>query len=243
MIVIRSRAVRGTTIVAGLLLLGSALPARTAEPDARAMALVERSFEAMGGHGAWDRTRYLQWRFFGGRQHFWDRYSGDVRIHSDERLVLLNVNTRRGRAWDGIAEIVDSRDLADALELGYAWWVNDSYWLTMPYKLLDPGTVLRFVGPDTLPDGRAADVVAVTFEGGTGLTPDNRYEIWFASDTHLVAQWAYFPSASDPAPRFTLPWAGWKRFGEILLATERGRDGDWEIEAPDELPSELFTQP
>lgn len=230
-------------LAAFAMFVGRTVAEEATDSDARAVALAERSLDAMGGREAWERTRFLQWRFFGGRQHYWDRYTGDVRIHSDDRLVLMNVNTKRGRAWDGISEIVEPAALGDALELGFAWWVNDSYWLLMPYKMLDPGTRLRYVGPDTLSNGGTAEVVEMTFEDGTGLTPQNRYEVWFASDTHLVEQWAYYANASDPTPKFTLPWAGWQRFGDILLATKRGRDGDWDIDVPDDLPPELFTQP
>jgi hypothetical protein len=215
----------------------------SAVSDAGAVALARRTLQAMGGAPAWENTRFLTWRFLGRRLHHWDRWTGDVRMESDRRLVLMNVHSKQGRVWEDGTEITDPDVLQQALEEGYAWWVNDSYWLIMPYKLLDPGVVLRFVGPATLPDGRAAQEITVTFEDGTGLTPRNRYDVWIADDTWLVEQWAYYASRDDEEPRFTGPWADWKRFGRILLATDKGRGEDWEIAAPDSLPRALFESP
>lgn len=212
---------------------------------ARELAL--RTLDRMGGEEAWRKTRYLQWNFGGRRQHVWDRWTGRVRIESDERLVLMNVLTREGRAWakgeSGLTEITDSAARAEALETGYAWWVNDSYWLIMPVKLLDPGVNLRLVGADPLPDGRAADVIELTFDPEVGLTPQNKYRAWIARDNGLVEQWSYYGSAEDEEPAFTRPWTGWRRFGEVLIATEHGRGDDWQIAAPAELADSVFEAP
>jgi hypothetical protein len=92
-------------------------------------------------------------------------------------------------------------------------------------------------------DGRPADVLDVTFGQGVGYTPENRYEVFVAHDTGLVEQWAFYAKAEDTEPRFILPWAGWTRFGKVLLATGHGKDDDWEIAVPDDLPAAVFTDP
>jgi len=218
------------------------LPGRTAGVE-----LAKATIARMGGEEAWRRTRYLQWDFGGRRQHVWDRRTGRTRMESEERLVLMNVRSREGRAWDkaenGLVEITDPGALTEALELGYAWWVNDSYWLIMPFKLLDPGANLQLVGPDELPDGRPADVLELTFDEGIGLTPQNKYRVWIAEDNGLVEQWSYYRAAEDEEPVFTRPWTGWERFGEVLIATDHGTDDDWKIAAPEELPDSVFEQP
>jgi hypothetical protein len=219
--------------------------AASARSDPEAVALAEKVLDRIGGREAWDGTRYLKWRFFDRRLHHWDRFTGDVRIESEDLLVLMNLGSREGRAFFGGEEITDPAARAEALEKGYAWWVNDSYWLLMPAKLLDPGVRLQGAGPDALEDGRAAHKLVVTFDAGTGLTPKNKYEVWVADDTGLVEQWAYYPDAADPEPSFVSPWAGWKSFGDppVLLATSRGRGYDWEIEVPAAVPRTLFEQP
>jgi hypothetical protein len=216
--------------------------ATTADADPAARALAEDTVARMGGWEAWDATRYLHWRFFGRREHWWDKRTGDVRIDAGDVLVLMNVGTRQGRAWKDGVEIVDPAERAQALERGYAWWINDSYWLVMPYKLLDPGVTLRDKGPAALPDGRPAHVLELTF-AGVGLTPQNRYEVYVADATRLVERWVFYENAGDAEPSMATEWSGWQPFGRIWLATSRGQGPDWEISVHDELPRELFTSP
>ena len=225
------------------ILLSAPAGAEEPESDPRAVALARSALEAMGGADAWSAAHYLHWNFRGRRVHDWDRTTGNVRIEAGNRLVLMNVRDGTGSAWEDGQEITDEAALGEALEQGHAWWVNDAYWLIMPYKMLDPGVVLRYAGPGELPDGRAAEIVTLTFDDDVGLTPRNRYEVWIAADTGLVEQWAYYRDRDDPEPRLTSPWSGWQRFGGILLSTDRGDDHDWEIAVADSVPAALFEQP
>jgi hypothetical protein len=152
----------------------------------------------------------------------------------------MNVDTLAGRVWKNGEEIIDAGSLAQALELGHKIWVNDSYWLVMPYKLLDPGVTLKHAGERTMDDGRMADILDMTFGDSVGYTPENRYEIYVAQDTGLVEQWSFFATAEDQEPQFSLPWKNWQPFGEILLATSKGRDMDWEIVVSDDVPEGVF---
>jgi hypothetical protein len=219
------------------------------ESDARAIEIAQSVVERMGGWEAWDRTRYLKWRFFGRRLHYWDRHTGDIRIEGPfggrdnpvEMTILMNVHSREGRAWKEGVELRGD-ELAEALQTGYEVWINDSYWMVMPYKLLDPGVTLKYAGERAMEDGRAADVLELTFDS-VGVTPENRYEVYVARDTGLVEQWSFYEKAEDTEPGFTLPWTGWQRFGEVMLSTSRGRDADWAIEVPGALPESVFTSP
>ncbi len=214
--------------------------------DERAIEIAQSVMDAMGGWETWDRTRFLSWKFFGRRQHHWDRWTGDIRISGEIKEVpylwLMNVNSGQGRVWKGGEEVTDPDELAELLVTGRKIWVNDSYWMIMPYKLLDPGVTLKYSGERTLEDGRTADVLDLTF-ADVGYTPENRYEVFVAKDTGLVEQWAFFEKASANEPGFTLPWAKWERFGGIMLATDHGRGLDWEIAVHDDLPASLFTDP
>ncbi len=214
----------------------------SAQPDARAIRIAEATLERMGGRESWDRTRYIRWRFFDRRTHYWDKWTGNHRIESEDRLILMNVNTRDGRVWDKGEPTTDPAALEEALVQAHRWWVNDMYWLLMPYKLLDPGVTLTHNGEGQLLDGRPCDLLQVTFDQ-VGYTPENRYLVCVAHDTGLVEQWSYYAEAADAEPRFTLPWAGWRRFGRIMLSTDRGRDFDWQIAVYDELPSSVFESP
>ena len=236
------------SIVAGVCLLGistlvaSALARQTEDSDSRAVDIARQVMERMGGQENWDKTHYLSWRFFDRNTHYWDKWTGNHRIESGNRLVLLNINTLEGRVWQDGQEIRDPADLTKALERGHRSWVNDSYWLLMPYKLLDPGVSLKYKGEDRMADDRMADVLELTF-ANVGYTPQNRYLVYVAKDTGLVSQWQYFQNASDEEPSFTLPWTGWQQFGNVMLPTGRGRGFDWKIAVYDDLPDSVFTSP
>ncbi len=229
------------------------VPAAQTSSDPQARAIAESVMEQMGGHDAWNSTRYISWMFMGRRQHHWDKWTGDIRIATPAgqdrqgnprpaTLVLMNINSREGRAWADGEEVADAEELTQMLEGGWRAWVNDSYWMFMPYKLLDPGVNLRYVGEDIMEDDREADVLEMTFEN-VGVTPQNRYLIYVAKDSGLVEQWSYFPNRDAVEPGFTRPWAGWQLFGNIMLATSKGGSFDWEIQVYDKLPAAVFTEP
>jgi hypothetical protein len=220
----------------------AAARATTADADPSARALAEATVARMGGWQAWDSTRYQHWTFFGRREHWWDRQTNDVRIDGGEVLVLMNLDTKQGRAFRNGVEVTDEAERQKLLDTGYAWWVNDSYWLVMPYKLLDPGVTLRDKGPAELPDGRPAHVLELTFDH-VGLTPQNRYEVYVCDATQLVERWAYYKDAADTQPGMETEWSGWQPFGHIWLATGRGEGRSLDISVPDELPRALFTSP
>ena len=54
----------------------------------------------------------------------------------------MNVNTKEGSAWLK-GKALEGEEQKKPLERAYGAWVNDTYWLLMPYKLRDPGVILR----------------------------------------------------------------------------------------------------
>ncbi len=217
--------------------------------DPRAIEIRDAVLDAMGGRKAWDDTRYISWRFFGRRLHVWDKWTGDIRVEfsgDDGKRVAVsaNLHTKAGKAWkDGEPVTVDA-ELAGVIRSAISAWVNDSYWLVMPYKLADPGVALAYKGDAKLEDGRAADLLQLTFDG-VGETPENRYDVYVARDTRLVEQWSYYRSATDAKPEFTCPWRNWQRYGAILLSDDRGILRDQparhtEIAVFDSLPRSVF---
>lgn len=238
---------RLSLITALVLLLTGALAApqwvrADAASEARAQEIAADVLEAMGGAEAWQGTRFVRWRFMGRRLHYWDRHTGDVRIESGGNVVLMNVHDLEGRIFVDGEEVTDPEEKEDALELGHAWWVNDSYWVFMPYKLRDDGVHLDYLGEGTMEDGRPAHVLELTFDG-VGLTPQNRYEVLVDVETDLVGQWSYFENADQSSPDLTGPWTDWKRVGDILLAGSHGRGHDWELAVYEDLPRSVFEDP
>lgn len=216
--------------------------------DPEAIALADRVMARLGGRQAWDETRHIRWSFFGRRHHVWDKYTGNIRVEGVDRetetpyLILMNIHTKKGRTWESGKEVTDPERLAELLDLGEAVWINDSYWLVMPYKLKDSGVTLGYLGEGEMDDGRPAEVLQLTFKG-VGRTPDNKYRVWVARDTGLVEQWAYYRNFDDPEPGFTGPWRNWRQYGRILLSDNRGDREHTDLAVFDELPMSVFTSP
>lgn len=216
--------------------------------DEEAIATADRVMTALGGREAWDETRYLTWNFFGRRRHVWDKHTGDIRVEAVRReddkpyVILMNLHSLQGRAWLDGEEVTDPDRLGELLDLGEAAWINDSYWVFMPYKLKDSGVTLRFVGVEEMLDGRSADVLQLTFEG-VGRTPENRYLVYVAKDSGLVEQWDFFAQAADEEPGFQVPWHDWQRHGGIMLSANRGKNSHTDIAVLETLPEGVLTRP
>jgi hypothetical protein len=199
--------------------------AEASDPDA--IAVADELMQALGGRDAWDATRYVRWTFFGRRTHTWDRHTGDARIEGTEKqsgepfVICMNVNSKQGRVWIGGEEVTDFEKLKQMLRVGYQAWVNDSYWLFMPFKLKDSGVTLKYLGERGMASGESADVLELTFDD-VGVTPQNKYHVFVDKDSRLVRQWSFFANASDEEPAITTPWDDWRRYGEIMLSGDRG---------------------
>ena len=215
--------------------------------DPKAIEIADEVMEAMGGREAWDRTRYIRWRFFDFRQHVWDKHTGRIRFEGRNRdgesfLILMNLHTKQGRGWRDGQEVTDADDLAAMMDFGESGWINDSYWIVMPYKLKDSGVTLAYEGAATMEDGRSAQVLQLTFRD-VGRTPENRYLIYVADDTGLVEQWDFFAKADDAEPGFRIPWHNWQSYGEIRLSDNRGDRSHTEMAVFDALPDSVFDDP
>jgi len=210
--------------------------------DARSLRIAEKVMRAMGGQTAWDNAHYISWNFFGNRTLLWDKWSGNVRIEWQKKplQVLVNLNSGKGKVLLNGVEQTQPDTLAKYLKMGKEAWINDSYWLVMPFKLRDPGVTLKYMGEKTDDEGHATDMVQLTFEK-VGITPDNKYHVWVDKKTHLVTQWAYFEKFTDEKPRFQRPWTDYESYGKILLSTGRGKDSSLKpVQVLDSVPAGTF---
>ncbi|MGH9321913.1 MAG: hypothetical protein ACRD3V_18755, partial [Vicinamibacteria bacterium] len=160
--------------------------------DAKAVAIADEVMKALGGRKAWDETRYVTWNFFGRRAHVWDKHSGNLRFENDGSVVLMNLGTKKGRVWKNGEEVTSPADLEKALHDAESAWINDSYWVFMPYKLKDTGVTLKYLGKGKTEAGASADVLQLTFEN-VGRTPENKYHVYVDDESRLVTQWDYYP--------------------------------------------------
>lgn len=214
--------------------------------DASAVRIADDVMLALGGRDAWDATHVIGWTFRGERRLLWDKHAQRARIDylklDPPVRVALDLESRAGRAWRAGQPVTDPAELKRLCEQAYAHWVNDSYWLVMPYKLKDSGVTLRHAGERQVAPGHMADVLELTF-GGVGLTPDNRYEVLVSRRYKLPVGWSYFPTRDAPAPQFSLPWLDWEWYGGIQLSGNRRDVQLTEIHVRTEPPPDLMTAP
>lgn len=213
--------------------------------DPRAIAIADEVIQASGGQAAWDSTKYLAWDFFGRRRIIWDKLHNQARIIALDSLksydIIVNLDTKQGLvSLHGEAQS-NPDTLAKYLDRGYKMWINDSYWLVMPFKLKDPGVKLRYLGEDSTHANIFSDVIDLTFDS-VGVTPQNRYAVWVGKKTRLVVQWAYFANAKDTVPAIINPWHQYLKYGGIFLASDRGTRGELtNIKTYEDMPPSVFT--
>ncbi len=212
-----------------------------AASDSMAIALADKVMKAMGGWESWKDTRYIGWTFLGRRHLIWDKYTGDVRINSlnEEIKIILNIHSMQGKAMKNGAPVTQPDSLQKYLEMGKRIWINDSYWLVMPFKMKDSGVTLTYVGEGKTNDGESSHIVALRFEN-VGVTPENKFHVWVDKDSHLVIQWAYFQKAEQNEPDFVIPWSDYNKYSEILLSGVRGDLQLTNIMVTDSLNENVF---
>jgi hypothetical protein len=170
--------------------------------DAKAREIAETMMNTMGGKDAWNRARYVRFDFIVDipsqnastqRFHLWDKHSGRYRIESKDKeghpvVTLFNAGTREGQVYSDGKKLTGDAN-ASGLKSAYGAFINDMYWLAMPWKWLDAGVNLKYLGRKNR-QGRSYDVVELTF-GKVGLTPGDRYEAFVSPRSHLMEHWRY----------------------------------------------------
>ncbi|UII34097.1 hypothetical protein LVD17_09750 [Fulvivirga ulvae] len=211
--------------------------------DQRAIAIADSIMVAMGGRKNYDNLRYIAWNFFGARDLVWDKHSNRVRIDvpSKQTTYLVNINTLEGRVFKDTGEITDPDSLRIYLKRAKDIWINDSYWLVMPFKLKDSGVTLKYSREDTTATGIRADVLTLTFEN-VGSTPENKYEIYVDKADHLVKQWAYFKDAGQEIPSAIWPWDNYSEYDGVMLSSDRSDGkGPHKVSVFRDLPDKVFS--
>jgi hypothetical protein len=235
-----------------------AVPCAEADSDPKAAAVANRVMDALGGTDAWNNTHFLRFDFAVDREgktlvrraHTWDKWTGRYRLEAttkegDPYVVLLNVNTKDGDAWLKGRKL-EGDEKKKYLEQAYGTWVNDTYWLLMPYKMKDPGVSLTMAGEEKK-DGETWDKVRLTFDN-VGLTPKDKYWAYVNRKTGLVDRWDYVLKGEDKPPT-TFMWKNWQKHGKVMLADDRVNTADGTriyfpvLEAPETVPDSVFTNP
>ncbi len=169
--------------------------------DPKADEIAKEMMKAMGGQDAWNKARFLRFDFkvvaagkeVVNRAHLWDKQTGKYRLEDmtkqgQSRVSLLNTGDQQGTAYVA-GKRIDGDDAKVAVKDAYGAFINDMYWLAMPWKWMDQGVHLKYLGKKSS-GGKEYDVVQLTFDH-VGLTPGDRYEAFVSPQTHMMEHWEY----------------------------------------------------
>lgn len=237
----------------------AAAPAPRGEADAVAAEIAKQVTDAMGGQSAWEKLPYLRFDFVvvsEGQErarfrHWWDKKRGRVRVEGpDEKgqvvAAVFGLADKKGISFTGGMPDADSASIASHIQNGYERWVNDTYWLVMPFKLRDPGTRLKHARTETGESGQTYDVLELSFSPGVGLTPQDRYWLYVNRETHLIDRWEFVLTGREPPPQGAT-WESWSSVGPLRLSLlRRFKDRPAmlrfeNVSAPEAMDEKVFT--
>lgn len=228
--------------------------------ETKADSVAMSAFEAMGGPEAWAAVPNLRFDFATGNdtsrvvraRHLWNRATGEYRVEmpsgeDSTYVVIFDIDTQEGDVYlNGAA--ADSATERRMLERAYRRFINDSYWLLMPVKMMDPG-VERVYEADSSTSG--TDVIRLSFED-VGITPGDQYWVYVDRETGRVQRWA-FRLQGHPPDRVPQPirWTDYKSIdtpGGTITVSERkvGRGSviyTDNVDVMKEPPEGAFTDP
>lgn len=188
----------------------AASPEEKAEGDVLAKKLVA----AMGGLEAWERVEVLSFTFVATvavevmrRSHVWDKRRGLHRYQKGDLVVYTDLWSRKGRVFDQGKEVTDADGVASALKDAHEAFINDSYWLVAPFKVLDEGTHRAAVGGD----------LRLTFDDGVGLTSGDAY-LYDLDESGAPKQWSFLLESGRSG---TYPFEGRVEKEGVVFFTDR----------------------
>lgn len=124
----------------------------------------------------------------------------------------------------GITNItLNDQKVTDEKNVGTAKFFRsvNFYWLTMMYKLEDPGTVHKYLGKENV-NGIDYDKISLTYDAKIiGKEVNDEYILYFNPETHLVDQFFFSLPAwgiNKPVLRMEL---GYNKIEDVLIATSR----------------------
>lgn len=106
-------------------------------------------------------------------------------------------------------------------------FVNDNYWVLFPFHAYwDKSATVIDQGMFNLPQGGGtAELVPVKYPADTGYTPGDTWDLYVGKDKRVV-YFDYHRGGAKPPSRVFATWAGYKKAGPLLFATEHRGSAD-----------------
>lgn len=224
---------RRVLALALLLAPGCAPRASTEASDPKAVAIADQVMKSLGGKQRWNDLVGLRWTFGSSvndtvrssRRHAWNKHTGWHRVEGKTRAgqsfcFIHQVGTDKGMAWmDGVA--IEGDSLQKLLKRAQSLWVNDAYWMLMPYKLRDPGVTLEYDGEANV-GGAICDKIALSFHE-VGETPGDHYWVYVNRAGNRVERWEMVLQGDPPPPRM-YTWEGWEQHDGLWFPSAHRQD-------------------
>ena len=234
-----------------LALVASSAPraTRAADGPAEALALVDAMIEAHGGMERWAGAPTVS---FSDEFRPGEATTGvpmRVTVEQGPRRAFLDVvGTDMRMAWDG--EKAWSESWAVPMPPRFIALL-DYYFLNLPWLARDPGVILSEVGEGRIPeDPTAYRTVKMTFEPGTGDTPDDYYLLYIDPETHrlkateyVVTYRAVLGEGEESTPPHLLVYDEWTEVEGLTVPTHYTIYEGAAVYATNQIRDWSFTQP
>jgi len=202
----------------------------SAKSDPKAIQIADEVMVALGGQENFAAINYLSFHFafvvdtkkVSDWRHDWDRRNNNYRVEGttregDHLLAVFNLDSRDGVAFKN-GQKTEGEDKIQLLKRAYGRYINDTYWLLLPFKLKDAGAVLKYDGAQELNDVKY-DVLRLGFADSVGLTPRNIYRVFIDQATRIVHRWEYYEK--DGAVPIAAWWEKWRVYDGIKFSEQR----------------------
>lgn len=167
-------------------------------------------------------------------RHAWDM------VHERDRITWVNDDGREvdvtvelaadnGEGDNGppVHEVygrIDGDDLTEAERaeygaIAYRRWINDTYWLLMPLKMLDPGVNLELDGHCEIDGQQPHERIKMTFDN-VGLTPGDTYWVCINPENYTISAW-HMLLEGQPGEPTEIGWGDYQQVGPLYLPLER----------------------
>jgi len=180
--------------------------AQFSKPGNKATEIVKRSIDYVGGWEAYTSLRGMEYEktlhkvdSTGAvydkvvQQHRYNVFPGfSVRMDWTEKetddYIIMNNSSQSWKFKHG-KELTDQKNINSAYNSSHGSY----YVLYQPWKLLDPGVKLTYVGRDTLPNGKICDSVQADFTEGFSTTTDHTWWYYFEDDGKPIGNFLKSP--------------------------------------------------
>lgn len=177
---------------------------------------IGQSVEAHGGIAVWKSYKTLAFDLNYER-------NGETTVEN----YLLNLQTRHEHITGNNYEMgYDGTDYWQLLkeegmkEKNPTFMINlQFYFFAMPFVLADPGVIEEKM-PAREIDGKAYDVVKITFESGTGVASDDQYIVYLDPETKRMEAMLYSVTYfnKENAEKYNaLRYTEWQEVGELVV--------------------------